>query len=167
VSSPYLSYGCGRTRITLYAADGTTPVSRITLQKETREGLVLTFTPEGTLQALGSGASWAQTWKHRGFRPSLVIQWDAGVYSSRETWDGTSWGTADSITTAQALTLILNAAVLVPCLVQPHLDHAYTFLAQPDSSIAFALQDLKGVVHTSLSLSLLGQGLSSIPEWSA
>ena len=120
MSSPYLSYGCGRTRITIYATDGETPVSRITLQKETREGLVLTFTPEGTLRALGSGASWALTWQRRGFRPSLAISWEVGLTSILETWSGSAWETAPRIPTARALSLILTAAMVVPCLVEPH-----------------------------------------------
>lgn len=162
----YVVYGLGRTVITLRDASGN-PTVRYTLQVEQREGLVLTFTPEGTAHDLGSGAGWAKRWNHRGFRPSISIRWDAGTISSKALWSGSAWGNEQVVSTAVALSELLNAAFLVPCLVQPHKDHAFTFVAQPDPSKGFALKDRKRVIHTDLTLDLVGQDLGAIPTWVA
>ena len=163
----YVAYGLQKTRLTLYAPDGTTPSLRITLQKETREGLALGFKPEGVGTRLGSGAFWATQWTHHGFRPELSIKWDRGLESLAETWTGSAWGPAASMLTPLALSHIFNKAFLAPCLVEPHLDQAYSFLAQPDPGKAFVLRDLKGVAHTGLELDLVGLTVGAIPDWGA
>jgi hypothetical protein len=161
-------YGLQRTRIILYADDGTTPLYRVTLQKETREGLELAFKPEGTLHQLGSGAGWARRWIHRGWRMTLSIKWDVGLESTAETWDpGTStWITPTVIPTAQALSSINTWATHAPCRVSPHQDLNLDFLAQPDPGGAFKLRDLKGVAHTNLDLVLIATNLlGDTPDW--
>ncbi|WP_306600763.1 hypothetical protein [Geothrix sp. 21YS21S-2] len=163
----WVVYGLNQTRITLYAADGTTPLYRITLQKEQREGLKLSFPPEGVPHDLGSGAQWAKQWTHRGFRPRLDISWDRGVESIRETWTSGAWGPPVTILTVTALSLIFTYAFQAPCLVEPHLDKAYSFSAQPDPTKALELQDLKRVVHTSLALSLIATIPGPIPDWAS
>lgn len=168
----YVIYGTRQTLITLYEVDGITPLAKITLQKETKEGLLLKFTPEGVKQKLGSGAGWRLRWSHRGFRPSVTIKWDVGLHSRRLSWVGEGngtgggpWGPAAEVLTAEALAEIENRGLLAPCLVQPHLDHAFTFWAQPDPGKAFELKDLKGCAHTGLGLELVGTGLAAIPDF--
>jgi hypothetical protein len=161
-----LAYGLQKTRITLYATDGTTPTLRVTLQKEDREGLSLEFAPEGPTTKLGSGAGWANQHTHHGWRPTLAITWSAGLTSSVETWSGSAWGAAADMITPIALSKILNAGMQAPCLVEPHLDKAYNFSAQPDPGKPFKLRDLKGIVHTGLELTLIGQTLADdLPDW--
>ncbi len=159
-------YGLAQTRITLYASDGVTPTLRVTLQKETREGLTLSFKPEGVSHQLGSGASWAKPWLHRGFRAQLEVKWDVGLESSVETWASGAWGAAATVPTAQALSQILAAAFQAPCLVEPHLDKAFSFSAQPDPGKAFGLKDLKGLAHTGLDLVLIQTTVAALPDWS-
>lgn len=162
----YVIFGLKETRITLYQDDGVTPRYRVTLQKEVREGLDLTFKPEGVSHQLGSGAGWAKRWIHRGFRPTLAIKWKHGMESSVETWDGAAWGVSTIITTAQALSVIHTWASHNPCLVSPHKDLNFEFLAQPDPGKAFNLQDLKGVLHTDLALNLIATRIiQDIPDW--
>jgi hypothetical protein len=163
----YVCYGSQKSRITLYASDGTTPVSRITLQKEDREGLQLSFKPEGSALRLGSGSGWANTWTHHGHRASLSIKWSVGLESSIETWSGSAWGAPTAILTPIALSQIFNRAFQAPCLVEPHLDKAYSFSAQPDPGKAFVLCDRKGVVHTDLGLDLVAVTLDVVPDWPA
>jgi len=163
----YVCYGTDRTRITLYEADGTTPKYRLTLQKETREGLTLGFKPEGVPHQLGSGANWARHLTHHGFRPTLGIKWAHGLDSLRETWSGSAWGAPEAILTPIALSLIFTWAFQSPCLVEPHLDKAYSFAAQPEPGQALELKDLKGVLHTGLDLVLIATELGAIPDWVA
>ena len=163
----YVAYGLQKTRITLYAADGVTPLYRITLQKETREGLTLSFKPEGAPHQLGSGANWANAWAHRGFRAQLDIAWDVGLESTLETWGGSAWGAATSELTPISLSRIFTWAFQSPCLVEPHLDKAYSFSAQPDPGKARGLKDRKGVAHTGLDLSLIATEVGSIPDWAS
>jgi hypothetical protein len=163
----YVIYGINQTRITLYAADGTTPLYRVTLQKETREGLTLSFKPEGVGHQLGSGAAWAQTRTHRGFRAQLSIKWDFGMESSVETWAAGAWGAPAAMLTAQALSLILAQAFLAPCLVEPHTDKAFSFSAQPDPGKAFELKDIKGIAHSGLDLVLIQTTVANLPDWAA
>lgn len=160
-------YGLQKTRITLYDVNGTTPLKRITLQKETREGLTLSWKPEGVFTGLGSGSSWANNWTHHGFRASLAIGWSHGLDSWVELWTGSAWGTASGLTTPIALSQIINAAVLVPCLVEPHLDKGFSFLAQPDPGKAFVLKDVKGVAHTGLELALIATTVAPMPDWAS
>jgi hypothetical protein len=163
----YLVYGLAQTRLTLYALDGVTPLYRITLQKETREGLILSFKPEGVTHQLGSGANWAQSRTHRGFRAQLEVKWDFGLTSSVETWTSGAWGAPATMLTPTALSLIFSWAFQAPCLVEPHLDKAYSFLAQPDPSKALELKDVKGVAHSGLGLVLVATTVGSIPDWSS
>ena len=157
-------YGVQRTRVTLYNSTGVA-TQRITLQKEDREGLLLEFKAEGAATKLGSGSGWATQWTHHGFRPALSITWSAGLDSSVETWSGSAWGSPWTIATASALTTILNASSLAPCLVEPHLDCSYSFLAQPDASKTYSLRDTRGALHTDLSLDLVGVTLAALPDW--
>lgn len=159
-------YGLAQTRITLYQADGVTPLYRIVLQKEDKEGLKLSYKPEGVSHQLGSGANWARKWAHRGFRPQLDIAWSHGLDSTKQGWTGVAWGAASTIITPEAMGLIFTWAFQSPCLVEPHLDKAYSFSAQPDPGKPFDLKDIKGVFHTGLSLSLIGSTVGSIPDWS-
>lgn len=163
----YTVYGLKETRIILYADDGVTPRYRVTLQKESKEGLDLIFKPEGITHQLGSGAGWARHYVHRGFRPSLGIKWNVAIESAVETWDGSAWGTAATVTTAQALSLVHSLGSRAPALVSPHYDLNFNFLAQPDPGKAFVLQDHRGAVHTKLELNLIGITLlPDIPDWS-
>lgn len=162
----YVIFGLKETRITLYQDDGVTPRYRVTLQKEVREGLDLTFKPEGVSHQLGSGAAWAKRWIHRGFRPTLAIKWKHGMESTLEAWGTGSWNAATVITTAQALGFIHTYASRVPCLVSPHKDMNFDFLAQPDPGKSFNLQDLKGVLHTDLALNLIATRiLQDVPDF--
>jgi hypothetical protein len=161
----YVIYGTSRTRITLYAADGVTPNYRITLQKEVREGLNLIFNPEGVPHQMGSGAAWAKSLTFRGFRPQLEIKWDFGLTSSVEVWGGTAWGAPADELTPISLSRIFTWAFQSPCLVEPHLDKAYSFTAQPDPGKALGLKDRKGVAHSDLDLVLVGTVVGSIPDW--
>lgn len=163
----YVIYGRNRTRITLYAADGTTPLQRVTLEKEAREGLALSFKPEGAEAKLGSGANWAIKRTHHGFRPELAIKWEYGMESTVETWGGAAWGAPAAILTPMALASIFTRACAAPCLVEPHLDKAYSFKAQPDPGKPFVLKDVKGVAHSGLELVLVGEELGPIPDWAA
>lgn len=163
----YVVYGTQKTRITLYAADGVTPLQRITLQKEDREGLTLTFKPEGAATKLGSGAGWANRWTHHGFRAELAIKWAVGVESSSEAWVSGAWAAAATTLTPQAIRDVFTRAMEAPCLVEPHLDKAYSFKAQPDPGKPFALRDIKGVAHTGLELVLIAETLGPIPDWAA
>lgn len=163
----YVIYGLARTRITLYDADGTTPLQRLTLQKEDREGLTLTWKPEGPSTNLGSGSGWAIKRTHHGFRAELAIKWGVGVKSSVETWASGAWGAPAVLLTPLAIASIFNKAVLAPCLVEPHLDKAYSFKAQPDPGKPFSLKDLKGVAHTGLELVLIAETLGPIPDWAS
>lgn len=163
----YVCCGTARTRITLYEADGTTPKFRITLQRETREGLTLAFKPEGPSHQLGSGANWARHLTHHGFRPTLGIKWSHGTKSIREAWTGATWAAGESILTPVALSLIFTWAFQSPCLVEPRLDKAFSFEAQPDPDRALELKDLGGVAHTGLDLVLFGTELGAIPDWVA
>ena len=159
-------YGLKETRIILYEDDATTPRYRITLQKETKEGLELAFKPEGMNHQLGSGADWAIRRIHRGFRLGLDIKWTHGLTSTAETWNGTAWGAATVIPTAQALSVVHTWANHNPCRVSPHKDLNLDFLAQPDPGKAFILRDLKGVLHTGLELHLVSTTLAKdIPDW--
>ncbi|BDU72904.1 hypothetical protein [Mesoterricola silvestris] len=160
-------YGSDRTRITIYAPGSSTPLARITLQEEDSEGLVLSWRPEGVKHSLGGGAAWANHWTHRGHRPQLQISWAAGMTSSIETWDGSAWGAPVVILTPLAIAKILSSAFLAPCMVEPHLDKAYSFLAQPDPERPFELKDVGAAVHTDLGISLLGQTVGPIPDWAA
>jgi hypothetical protein len=159
-------YGLDKPRITLYADDGVTPVYRITLQKETKEGLDLAFPAEGVSRQLGSGAGWAKPWLQRGFRPVLNLKWSHGLDSAVEAWGGIAWGAGTTVNTAQALGVIDSMARRAPCLVEPHLDQNFSFLAQPDPGKAITLRDLKGLVHTGLELQLVATKLiSDHPDW--
>lgn len=161
----YVVYGVQKTRITLYDADGTTPLQRVTLQKEVREGLTLTWKPEQAETKLGSGAGWAIARNHHGFRAELAIKWDYGLNSSVETWVSGAWGAPATVLTATALASIFNRACVAPCLVEPHLDKAYSFKAQPDPGKPLALRDVKGVAHSGLELVLIAETLDAIPDW--
>jgi hypothetical protein len=161
----YTIYGLKQTRITLYAADGVTPNFRVTLQKEVREGLTLSWPPEGVSHDLGSGADWAKHRTHRGFRPRLEIGWDFGLNSSIEAWTGAAWGAAAAVLTPIALAKVYTWGMQNPCLVEPHLDKAYSFLAQPDPEQAFELRDIRGVAHTGLALTLIATLLGPLPDW--
>jgi hypothetical protein len=163
----YVVYGTSKSRITLYDADGVTKKYRITLQKEGREGLKLSYKPEGAPHKLGSGAAWANTWTHRGFRATLEIKWPHGIQSTLETWTAGAWGAPTTILTASALSLIFTWAFQSPCLVEPHLDKAYSFSAQPDPGKALELRDVKGVAHTGLELALVATILGAIPDWAS
>jgi hypothetical protein len=163
----YVVYGTNKTRVTLYDVDGTTPLQRITLQKEDREGLTLSWKPEGATTKLGSGAGWANANTHHGFRAELAIKWAVGVESASEAWVSGAWGPATILLTAQAIRDIFTQAMVVPCLVEPHLDKAYSFKAQPDPGKAFSLKDVKGVAHTGLELVLIAETLGPIPDWAA
>lgn len=162
----YVVYGLQKTRITLYEADGTTPKYRITLQKETREGLTLAFKPEGQMRQAGSGGNWARSWAHWGFRPELRILWDLGTdESSQEAWISGAWAAQGNIPTAEALGRVFTYAFAAPCLVEPHTDKAFSFGAQPDPGRPLTLKDIKGVAHSGLELVLIGSSLSAIPNW--
>jgi len=160
----FVVYGVGSTRIVLNS--GGIPAFRITLQKESTEGLVLSFKPEGAAGQLGSGAAWAKTWAHHGFRPTLAIKWGVGIKSTIETYSGGSYGAPTQILTADALTRILSYGFKEPMLVQPHLDNAFSFLAQPDPGVALNLKDNKGAYHTSLETTLIGTTVADLPAWS-
>ncbi len=162
----YTIYGIAKSRITLNAVDGS-PVFRVTLQKETRKGLSLSWKPEGVTHELGSGATWARHRTHRGFRAHLEINWDVALNSTIETWSGGAWGAPASIRTALALAKIFTYAFQAPCLVEPHLDKAFSFLAQPDPGKPFELQDVRGVAHTDLTLVLIATTVGAIPDWGA
>jgi hypothetical protein len=161
----YVIYGCKASQVTLYSAAGA-PVYLVTLQKESRAGLQLVFRPEGASSQLGSGASWKNCWAHRGFRPTLQIKWGVGVNSTIATWDGAKWLAAQPINTAQVVGMILSYGLRAPCQVQPHLDNAYVFLAQPDPTKALTLCDQDGAVHVNLELNLIGSTVADIPAWS-
>lgn len=161
----YTVYGLRQTRITLYNVDGTNAY-RITLQKEGRTGLELAFPAEGSSQQLGSGADWEIVWLQRGFRPSLVINWPVATESAIETWDGAQWGEKISILTAQARGLIDNYAFVKPCLVAPHEDMNFSFLARPAANDPFKLKDIKGIAHSDIKLTLIATKLTpAIPDW--
>ncbi len=163
----YVIYGLKETRITLYEDDGSTPRYRVTLEKEAKEGLNLVFKQEGVVHPLGSGADWARTVIHRGFRVSLDIKWGHGEESLVETWNGSEWADAAKIPTAQALSVIQTWAYHNPCLVSPHQDLNFAFLAQPDPGKAFDLSDIKGRFHRDLELHLIATKLiKDIPDWS-
>ncbi len=157
-------YGLAKARITLYRPDGT-PSQRITLQSPTREGLDLAFTPEGTVHPLGSGAAFQKVWVDRGVRPALDLKWEVGLSSSAESWSGSGWDVPGPLDTAEALARVFEAAFQRPALVQPHLDHSYTFLGQPDPQKAFEIRDLKGVRHTKVALRLIGTRVGPVPDW--
>lgn len=161
----FIVYGTARTRITLYDTDGVTPKFRITLQKEVREGLTLAFKEEGVVHQGGSGSGWARNLTHRGFRPQLEIKWDFGLTSSLETWATGAWGPAADELTPISLSRIFSWAFKAPCLVEPHLDKAYSFLAQPDPGKSLGLKDLKGVAHSDLDLVLIATTVGDIPDW--
>ena len=161
----FVIYGTRETRITLYNVGDETPVARITLQKETKEGLQLKFAPEGTRQELSLANLGRLVQVRRGFRPSMSIKWDGGVHSLRSAWTGSAWGPATEILTVEALVEILNAGFQRPILVEPHLDHVFAFWAQPDPKKAFELRDFKGAAHTGLTLDLVGSDLVGIPEF--
>lgn len=161
----YVVYGTKKTRITLYDVDGITPLQRITLQRETREGLTLSWKPEGSATKLGSGSGWANALVHHGHRAQLAIKWDKGTNSSQETWASGTWAAPTVMLTPLAIASILNKAFLAPCLVEPHLDKGYSFKAQPDPAKAFFLKDLKGIAHTDLELVLIAETLGPIPDW--
>lgn len=159
-------YGLKETRITLYEDDGTTPKYRITLQKETKEGLELAFKPEGVNHQLGSGSNWDIVKIHRGHRPELAIKWSHGLESWVQTWADAAWGASTLVPTAQALSVIHSRANRCACSVSPHLDMNFDFLAQPDSGKKFVLRDIKGVAHTGLELVLIGKSLiPDLPDW--
>lgn len=179
----FVVYGLQKTRITLYQTDGTTPKTRITLQKETKEGLTLSFKPEGQLRQAGSGAAWARNWAHFGFRAQLRILWDLGTDETLiQSWEPSGWGlssfgesawsepdgwgTSAQIPTASALSILINGAYQVPCLVEPHLDKSFSFLAQPDPGRSLDMRDVKGVAHSGMELALVGTNLVEIPDWS-
>lgn len=167
--------GLSQTRITTYASDGTTPVKRYTLQKEDREGFELRFPKEGATHKLGSGANRAMKKTFFGYRPTLACKWafaldatdGAGAQVSKvEVWGGSSWGAATAINTAAALSAIDDAATKTPVLVEPRLDKAFSFLAQPPDNHVFALTDLKAVIHTKLDLQLEAQTtITTLPDW--
>lgn len=168
--------GLSQTRITLYAADGITPTKRYTLQKEDPEGLELSFPREGTTHNLGSGASYARQRNFHGYRPTLKCKWgvaidpvhqQAGkVVTLLETWTGSAWGASAQVNTAAALADIDDSSCKTPCLVEPHLDKAFSFQAQPPDGHIFALKDLRSVVHTKLDLALEAtQLITSMPAW--
>ena len=162
----YIIFGLKQTRIILFEDDGVTPRYRITLQKETKEGLRLTFKFVGVERQLGSGAGWAKPLLFHGYRVALSIKWSHGMMSSAETWDGATWGTSTTVNTAQALGVIHTWASRNPCLVSPHLDLAFEFQAQPDPGKGFELGDLKGQFHTGLELDLISTVLvKGIPDW--
>lgn len=163
----YTVYGVDRTRITLYQEDGVTPNFRITLQEEDEQSLQLKWTPEGVGHSLGSGSSWARHWTHRGHRPTLTILWAVGVYSQIETYASGSWGAPAEILTPLAIAKILTWGFRSPCLVEPHLDKAYSFKAQPDPESAFALKDVGAVAHTDLEITLIGTIVEELPDWGA
>jgi hypothetical protein len=163
----YLAYGTAKSRITLYDSDGVTGLFRITLQREEKEGMVLTFTPEGVTTNLGSGASWANKRTHHGFRPSFSIKWAVGLNCTIEAWVTDHWDTATDIATPMAISKILNNAFVTPCLIEPRSDTAFSFLAQPNPEQAFTLKDIKGVAHTDLSIELLAVTITTIPDWAA
>lgn len=159
-------YGIKETRVTLFEDDGVTPKYRVTLQKENREGLDLAFKPEGQVHQLGSGAGWARQIIYRGYRPTLDIKWTHGLESTVETWDGTTWGSAVTVPTAQALHLVHDMGLRVPCSVSPHKDLNFDFLAQPDLGKAISLRDLKALLHTNLEISLIASVLiPGRPDW--
>ncbi|MBS1729855.1 MAG: hypothetical protein JSS67_03655 [Bacteroidetes bacterium] len=168
--------GLGQTRITTYATDGTTPVKRFTLQKEDREGIELRFPKEGATHKLGSGANRAIKRTFFGYRPNLSCRWAVAIdpvhaaggqlTTTVEVWSGSAWGSAAQINTAAALSAIDDAATKTPVLVEPRLDKAFSFLAQPPDNHVFALIDLKGVVHTKLDLQLEAEEtISDLPDW--
>lgn len=161
----FVIYGTRETRITIYNEGDETPVARITLQKETKEGLQLKFTPEGPRQELSRANLGRLRQVRRGYRPSLTIKWDFGLHSLRSDWTGSAWGPASEVLTAAALAEVLNAAIQRPVLVHPHLDHAFAFWAQPDPRKSFELKDRKGVVHAAITLDLIGSDLVEIPEF--
>lgn len=162
----YIIFGLKETRITLYQDDGTTPLYRVTLQKETKEGLELTFKREGVDHQLGSGSGWKIARILRGHRPFLDIKWTHGLESAVESWNGADWDPAATVATALALSLVHTWANRSPCLVSPHKDLNLDFSAQPDPGKGFLLRDIKGVVHTGLELHLIGEGLmNDIPDW--
>lgn len=158
-------YGLGSTRVTLRDATGAN-LARLTLQCEDREGLELSFTPEGVTSDLGSGAGFRRAWTPRKFRAAVAIKWTYALASRVETWSGSDWTGSVLVDTAEALRQIHNAAWIYPCLVQPHLGSAWAFEAQPDPGAdPYALQDVKGVVHADLSLRLQSRAVVDIPDW--
>jgi hypothetical protein len=161
-------YGIQQTRIVLYADDEITPTSRITLEKESREGLELVFKSEGVMAQLGSGAGWATRWLHRGWRMKLSIKWAVGLESTIETWDlaTNTWVQATLIPTAEALSLLIGSGARVPLRVSPHKDKNLDFLAQPDPGKDFRLKDVKGLAHTDLETVLVAtELLTTTPVW--
>ena len=162
--SSLIIYGTKASRLTLYNPDGS-KAYRVTLQKEVKEGLILSLSPEGAANQLGSASSWRRTWAHRGFRPSLAISWDVGVSSTIETWTSGAWGPATDILTAAALSKILSYGMQAPMDVQPHLDHSWTFQAQPDPGKSLDFRDVRGVAHTGLELGLIGTVVVNLPDW--
>jgi|GEM_PF-5481831 len=168
----FLAYGVGQTQIQLRNTAGAL-VERITLQKETTEGLELVFTPEGVARTLTAGsvaaptAGYKKAWRSLGVRPSLDIKWAKAVTSSVEPWMGSAWGTLTTIDTAEAVRRVLRRAMLWPCTVYPHLDHAFNFDAQPDLGADLKLVDLRGVVHQDLNLKLIGTKVVAVPDWVA
>ena len=162
---PAVVYGTDATRITIFDAGGT-PLTRYTLQAEEESGMVLTFPSEGLWHQLGSGASWRRVWAPRGFRPTLSLKWDFGLSSTMQTWTGSAWGSAVEIETATALSKILSGATSVAALVEPRLDKAFSFDAQPDPSKPLGFKDAGRVVHAGLTLDLVAATLiASIPVW--
>jgi hypothetical protein len=157
-------YGLAKVRLTLYQPTGEN-LTRLTLQSPTREGLELSFSPEGTAHELGSGAMFQKLWVERGARPALDLKWEVGLSTAMETWTGSAWGVPISIDTAEALVRVFEAAFQRPALVEPHRDSSFSFLAQPDPQKALEIRDVKGVRHIKLSLRLVGTRVGSLPNW--
>ncbi|MBS1771155.1 MAG: hypothetical protein JSS77_16010 [Acidobacteria bacterium] len=160
-------YGSGPTRITLFDSSGV-KTKRLTFQVPEKEGLTLTFTPEGVLHELGSDSDYERQYAYNGHRPQLEVKWSVGMLSSYEVWDtgSSTWGALTQISTAQALNWLHMAAFIYPVLVEPHTDKAYSFSAQPDPQQTLALSDVKGIAHTGLDITLIGNVVAPVPDFS-
>lgn len=157
-------YGLGKTRITLYMADGTTPTDRYTLQREGTEGMLLTFVPVGVPTLSGASDNWGKRTNHKGFRPRLDVNWGYGTTCTKEIWNGAELVAAGTVATHVAVATIMNSSAIVPCKVEPRITDAYYFLAQPELE-PFRMNDTKGIAYRNVALKLVGVTPGAIPAW--
>lgn len=126
---------------------------RWTLQTPDKEGKTFSWVPEGIETELGSGAGFARSYTHRGFRRRLELSWEYGTTSMREEFSGT-WGAAVSHPTAAAVSEILQWGAMGDLKVT-----AAEGMGLPDFYARaieqeVALKDIKGVAHSGLALVL-------------
>lgn len=152
-------------RITTYTAAGAS-LNRWTLQHPKEMGRVLEVEIVGH-ESIGRPPNGMRSLVVHGFRPMVQLEWDYGLSSYEETWNGTAWVSKTEKPTMMALIDISQACENWPVQVEVSVGtpDPWWFMARTFRELQ-VVQDESAVLHKNLILRLQGESLMpSLPDF--